>query len=160
MTLLWRLYVTWTKHRKCRKSAGNCRKSVGNCRDIFCPRPLPAVPFDFHRCFANSKITLLGNWIAITHKETTELIPKQLRFGNSQRKTPWVDSACADYHCGRKRCIINSETFSTCSQHVNFTSLNSQEFHACISYMPAHMLGNDTHVRAMKNKFKLFSTCS
>ena len=46
--------------------------------------------------------------------------------------------------------IINSETFSTCNQHVKFTFINSQEFHACISYMPAHMLGNDTHVRAMK----------
>ena len=46
------------------------------------------------------------------------------------------------------------ETLSTCNQHVKFTFLKSQEFHACISYMPAHMLGNDTHVRAMKNNFK------
>ena len=45
---------------------------------------------------------------------------------------------------------MNSETISTCSQHVQFTYINSQEFHACISYMPAHMLGNDVHVRAMK----------
>ena len=50
--------------------------------------------------------------------------------------------------------IIGSETFSTCNQHANFTFINSQEFHACISYMPAHVLGNDTHVSAMKNKFK------
>ena len=56
--------------------------------------------------------------------------------------------------CGRKRYIINSETFSTCNQHVEFTFINSQEFHVCISYTPAHMLGNDTHVRAMKNNFK------
>ena len=55
-----------------------------------------------------------------------------------------------DYHCGRKRCIINSETFSTCNQHVKFASNNSQDFHVCISYMPTDMLGNDTHVRAMK----------
>ena len=54
------------------------------------------------------------------------------------------------YHCGRKRYIIYSEIFSTCSQHVKFTSINSQEFHAYISYMPTHMLGNDMHVRAMK----------
>ena len=56
----------------------------------------------------------------------------------------------AKYHCGRKRYIINSETFSACNQHVKFTFINSQEFHACISYMPAHIVGNDTHVRAMK----------
>ena len=55
---------------------------------------------------------------------------------------------------------FNSEIFSTCNHHVKFTSINSQEFHACISYMPAHMLGTDTHVRAMKNNFKQFSTCS
>ena len=41
MTLLWRLYVTWTKHRKCRKSAGNCRKLSWH----LLSRPLPAVPF-------------------------------------------------------------------------------------------------------------------
>ena len=46
--------------------------------------------------------------------------------------------------------MINSETFSTCNQHVTFAFINSQEFHACISHMPAHMLGNDAHVRAMK----------
>ena len=39
------------------------------------------------------------------------------------------------YHCGRKRYIINSETFSTCEQHVKFRLTISHEFHACISYM-------------------------
>ena len=58
------------------------------------------------------------------------------------------------YHCGRKEYIINSETFSTCNQHAKLTFINSQEVHACISYMPAHMLGYDTHLRAMKNSFK------
>ena len=57
------------------------------------------------------------------------------------------------HNCGRKRYIFHSETFSTCNQHVTFTFIDSQEFHACISYMPAHMLGNDPHVRAMKDKF-------
>ena len=28
------------------------------------------------------------------------------------------------YHCGRRRHIINSETFSTCNPHVNFTFIN------------------------------------
>ena len=63
-------------------------------------------------------------------------------------------------HCGRKRYIVNSEILSTCNQRVKFTFINSQEVHACISYMNAHMLGNDTHVRAMKKNFKTFSTCS
>ena len=64
------------------------------------------------------------------------------------------------YHCGQRRYIINSETFSTCNQHVNFTLINSQYFHACISYKPAHMLGNDMHVRAMKKFQKTKTTCS
>ena len=57
MTLLWRLYVTWTKRRKwkCRKSAGNCRKSIGNSHDIFCPVPFPLSPFDFHRSSQSSR---------------------------------------------------------------------------------------------------------
>ena len=50
------------------------------------------------------------------------------------------------------------ETFSICNQHINFTVTNSQEFHACISYMPAQVLGNDIHVRATKNNFKQFPT--
>ena len=49
-----------------------------------------------------------------------------------------------------KKYMINLETFSTCNQHVNCTFTNSQEFHACTSYMPTHMLWNDTHVRAVK----------
>ena len=55
-----------------------------------------------------------------------------------------------------KRYITNSETFFTCNQHVQFTIINSKEFHACISYMSAHMLGNDTHVRAMKKVLNSF----
>ena len=56
MTLLWCLYGTWTKHRECRKSAGNFRKSAGDCRDFFCPVPFPLSPFDLHRMSA-PKIT-------------------------------------------------------------------------------------------------------
>ena len=67
---------------------------------------------------------------------------------------PDLGLAEGDYHCGRKRYIINSETYSTCNEHVKFTFINSQELHASTSYMPTHMLGNDMHVRAMKNNFK------
>ena len=60
----------------------------------------------------------------------------------------------------RCACPWHFSEFSTCSQHVKFTFINCQEFHACISYIPAHMLGNDTHVRAMKNNFELFPCSS
>ena len=65
---------------------------------------------------------------------------------------------CKEYHYGRKRYIIGSETFSTCNQHVNFTFMNSPEFHACISYMGRYPLtcwGNDTHVWAMKKEMQI-----
>ena len=44
------------------------------------------------------------------------------------------------YHCGRKRYVINSDTFSTCSQHLKFTLINFQECHARISYMGRYLL--------------------
>ena len=34
----------------------------------------------------------------------------------------------------------NSETFSTCNHHDFFSFINSQEFHACISYMGRYPL--------------------
>ena len=52
---------------------------------------------------------------------------------NSDRVNPY-------YHYGRERYMINSETFSTWSQHVKFTLINSSEFHACISYMGRYPL--------------------
>ena len=39
------------------------------------------------------------------------------------------------YHSGRKRYIINSEKYLTCSQHVFFTFNNLLEFQPCICYM-------------------------
>ena len=39
------------------------------------------------------------------------------------------------YHSGRRSCIINSEKFLICSQHVFFTSNNLLEFPPCICYM-------------------------
>ena len=39
------------------------------------------------------------------------------------------------YHCGRKRYIVNSEKYFTCSQHVSFTFIKSPEYHTCIAYM-------------------------
>ena len=50
-----------------------------------------------------------------------------------------------NYHCGRKRYIINSETFSTCNQYVKFTFINSQEFHAFVGVSRGNTIrGNRT----------------
>ena len=51
-------------------------------------------------------------------------------FGNnSQENIP------ANYHSGQKRYIINSEKYSTCSQHVFLTFNDFLEFPPCICYM-------------------------
>ena len=77
---------------------------------------------------------LLGEFhawlVPAVFRATSKQIPSEFRVpGKFRASTP------NSYHCGRKRCIINSETFSTCSQHVNFTFINSQEFHASCMYL-------------------------
>ena len=47
-------------------------------------------------------------------------------FQRSPPDTSNYEQDKKDYHCGRKGYIINSETFSTCSQHVRFTFIHSQ----------------------------------
>ena len=60
--------------------------------------------------------------------------------------------------------MIDSETMSACNQHVKFAFIISPEFNQCMyllhGQVPAHMLGNDTHVCAMWKNVKSFSTCS
>ena len=70
---------------------------------------------------------------------------------------PFLAASLLHYHCGRKRYVINSEAFSTCNSYVKFTFVNSQELHACISYMGSYMptcWGNDTQVLAIKTNFR------
>ena len=52
-----------------------------------------------------------------------------------------------------KDTLLIRKHFLHVANTTKLTFSNSQEFHACVSYMPAHMLGNDTHVKAMKNNF-------
>ena len=50
----------------------------------------------------------------------------------------------------KKDTLLIRKHFLHVANMKTFLLLIPKNFHACISYMPAHMLGNDLHVRAMK----------
>ena len=90
----------------------------------------------------------------LTHKTSSSLSCVTGRYHAVQFAHKHVLSTIVD----KKDTLLIQKHFSACNQHVKFTFINSQEFHACISYMPAHMLGNDmqckSHDNLMINNFK------
>ena len=50
--------------------------------------------------------------------------------------------------CGQKRCIVNLEVFSTCSEHVKVAIISSQNFmHVCLAWARAAHPQTCFHVR-------------